>query len=144
MLLPLLNEIVGKFRTLISSGQNGIFDLNRSHLTSADVNDLKNILGRGEVDANLNTLGKTNIRETAVPGIWWITHYNEQGSVINECIEITTCPDLLKTFPDELDPALAGLQRKIYQYTHRSTPDQVTRRLYELGFGVDSVQNKNT
>ena len=64
--------------------------------------------------------------------------------MISECIEITTCPDLLKTVPDELDTALAALQDKIYEYTHRSTPDQVARRLNELGFGAEIVQNTIT
>jgi len=141
MLLPFLNEMAGKLKTLMSSGQNGIFDLNREHLTSADIDDLRNILGRGEIDANLNTLGKTNIRETSIRGIWWITHYNEQGSVISECIEITTCPDLLKTFPDELDSALAGLQHKISEYAQRSTSNEVATRLNELGFSVGISQN---
>ncbi|MGY6275566.1 hydrogenase expression/formation C-terminal domain-containing protein [Methylomonas sp. MgM2] len=141
-LFLVLNEIADKLTALISSGQNGIFDLNRELLTSGDIDELKNILGRGEVEASLNVLGKTTIRETGVAGIWWITHTNEQGSVIRECIEITTCPDLLKTFPDELDAAVAGLQYKIHQYTRRSTSDQVARRLSELGFGVDSVQNE--
>jgi len=140
MLLPILKEIVGKLKLLISSEQSSVFDLAHEPLSSAETDELKSILGLGEVDAVINTLGKSNIRETAVPGIWWITHYNEKGSVISECIEITTCPDLLKTFPDELNAALTGLQHKISEYTRRSTPDEVARRLNELGFSVGTCQ----
>ena len=140
MLLPILNELVGMLKVLISSEQSSIFDLSREPLSSADNEELKSILGRGEVDATVNALGKSNIRETAVSGIWWITNYNEQGCVIGECIEVTPCPDLLKTVPDELDSALAGLQDKISEYTQRPTSDEVAMRLNELGFSVGSAQ----
>lgn len=136
MLLPILNELVSKLKALISSGQSSIFDLRHEPLTSGDIDELKNILGRGEVDATLSALGTSNVRETAVAGIWWTTHYNEQGDVISEFIEVTTCPNLLKTFPDGLESALTGLQTKISEYTHRSTPDQIARRLNELGLGA--------
>ena len=140
MLLPILHEIASKLDTLISSGQNGIFDLTHEPLNSGEVDELKSILGQGEIHATLHSLGKSNIRETAVSGVWWITHFNEQGALISECIEVTTCPDLLKTFPDELVSAQVRLKNKIAEYTHRLTPDQIANRLNELGFGVGRTQ----
>lgn len=134
MLLPILHEMISMLTKLATSGQNSIIDLNHEPLSLDDITELKNILGQGEIQAQLSALGTSKVIETAVPGVWWITHHNEQGNVISEFIEITTCPDLLKTFPDELDSALAGLQDKITEYNQRSTPDQVARRLKELGF----------
>ncbi|MGR8931974.1 MAG: hydrogenase expression/formation C-terminal domain-containing protein [Gammaproteobacteria bacterium] len=136
LLLPILNEMLSKLETLNSSGQSSILDLRHEPLTLEDIKDLRALLGYGEVDASLNTLGNTNICETAVAGIWWITHYNEKGDVTSEFVEITHCPELMKTVPDELPAALTVLKDKIQKYTHRSTPEQVANRLKELGFGT--------
>lgn len=135
MLLPILHEMTSLLAKLAATGQPSIIDLRHEPLSLGDIVELKNILGQGEIQAHLTTLGASQIIETEVPGIWWISHYNEQGNVISEFIEITPCPDLLKTFDDELDSALAGLKDKISQYTQRSTTDQVERRLKELGYG---------
>lgn len=144
MLLPILHEMVGMLKTLSSSGQGNVLDLRHEPLSLDDIAELKNILGQGEVDANLSVLGKTNIRETNISGVWWITHYNPDGDIINESIEITLCPEILKNSPEDLEPALVRLQDKIYQYQHESTPNEVARRLIELGFSVSNASPSNT
>ncbi len=138
MLLPILHEMVTMLKTLFSSGQGNILDLRHEPLSLDDIAQLKNMLGQGEVDANLSALGTTNIRETSVSGVWWITHYNGEGNIISELIEITLCPEILKTSPEDLNPALVRLQDKIYQYEHPSTPDEVAKRLSELGFSLSN------
>lgn len=135
MLIPILNEMVTMLETLMSSGQSHVLDLRHEPLDQEEITALKDLLGQGEVDADLTALGSTNIRETSISGVWWITHFNQEGNILGEFIEITTCPEMLKTFPEELGSALARLQDKISQYAHPSTtPDEIAERLNELGF----------
>ncbi|MGR9052744.1 MAG: hydrogenase expression/formation C-terminal domain-containing protein [Gammaproteobacteria bacterium] len=142
MLLPVLHGMNAMLKTLIETGRGDILDLRHEPLTLEDIAELKALLGQGEIDANLTALGSTNIRETGIPGIWWITHFNDQGNVTSEFIEISTCPDMLKTFPDELGASLLRFHDKITQYTHRSTPEQVAQRLEQLGFGNEHLTNR--
>ena len=45
----------------------------------------------GELDA----LGKSLIRETAYPGVWWLEHRNTEGEIVGRYIEITRSPEIL-------------------------------------------------
>ena len=143
MLIPILHEMVTMLKTLMSSGQCNILDLRHEPLDLEEIAALKELLGNGEVNANLNALGSTNIRETSISGVWWITHYNPDGNILSEFIEITTCPEMFKTFPEELEPALVKLQDKLTQYAHPSTPDEIAQRLNELGFNSNNVLPSN-
>ena len=57
------------------------------------------VLGQGEVSATIDALGPTQVRETAIHGVWWVTHYNGDGTVIAEFIEVTICPRYCRTHP---------------------------------------------
>ncbi len=60
------------------------------------------MLGVGEVKATINSIGSSSIRETAYRGIWWVTHYGDDGEVFSELIEITQVPEILVTHIDEI------------------------------------------
>jgi hydrogenase-1 operon protein HyaF len=143
MLLPILHEMVTMLKTLISSGQGNILDLRHEPLTEDDIAALKELLGQGEINAHLTALGSTTIWETSISGVWWITHVNQEDAVIGEFIEITTCPELLQNFHEDLEPALARLQDKLSRYAQPTTPDEIARRLNELGFNSNTVPPSN-
>ena len=143
MLIPILHEMLTMLKTLITSGQSNILDLRHEPLELDEIAALKELLGQGEVNANLNALGSTNIRETSISGVWWITHYNHEDNIIGEFIEITTCPEMLKTFPEELGSALSRLQDKVSQYAHAPTPDEIAMRLNQLGFCSSNMESGN-
>jgi len=139
MLLAILHDLTLMLKSLISSEQSSILDLAHEPLDLDDIICLKAILGQGEINADFKALGTfTNIRETSVSGLWWITHYNQESKKISEFIEISTCPEMLKTAPEELESALTLLQDKISQQADLSTDDEITARLNELGFHPDS------
>jgi hypothetical protein len=139
MFLPILHQLVAMHKILISTGEGNILDLRHEPLELEEISALKDLLGQGEINANLMVLGSTNISETSISGVWWITHYNPDGKIISELIEITTCPDMLKSFPQDLDLALVKLQNKLSEYAHPTTPDEIARRLNELGFSSNTV-----
>ncbi len=142
MLIPILHELEVLLQELYNSGTSHLIDLRNEPLTVSDINTLKQLLGHGEIQANLTALGATQIWETSIAGIWWLTHFNQEGQIQSEFIEITTCPDMLKTSPDDLNFALVKLQDKISNYLHTPTPDQIAQRLSELGF--DSIHQHQT
>ena len=143
MLLPILHELVAMHKTLISTGQGNMLDLRHEPLDLEEIAALKALLGQGEINANLTALGSTNISETSISGVWWITHYNPDGIIMNECVELTMCPDMLKTFPQDLERALVSLQDKLTHYAHPTTDDEIARRLNELGFNPNTVLPSN-
>jgi len=70
---------------------------------------LKNILGKGEVNIKLDMSSPTEIEETALSGVWWITHYNHLNEKQCEIVEIALVPKLI--FSTEIDILYA--QQKI-------------------------------
>ncbi len=143
MLLPILHQLVEMHKTLISTGQGNMLDLSHEPLDLEEIANLKALLGQGEINANLTALGSTNISETSISGVWWITHYDSEGKIRNECIEITLCPDMLKTFPQDLERALVSLQDKLNHYAHPTTHDEIARQFNELGFNPNTVSPSN-
>jgi hydrogenase-1 operon protein HyaF len=74
---------------------------------------LKETLGYGEINVSIDAMGPTEIYETAIPGIWWVTHYNSEEENVGEYIEITELPELIKTDPLEIQQAGSRLQQLI-------------------------------
>jgi hydrogenase-1 operon protein HyaF len=50
------------------------------------------------------------VRETAIPGIWWISHKNADDDILTEFIEITRLPAILQTQAEDLHEAPARLR----------------------------------
>jgi hydrogenase-1 operon protein HyaF len=113
--LPLLHEIKHALQTLVERGREGIIDLEAIPMAPGDEVALESFLGRGEVNASLNSLGKSEIRETRFPGVWLITHFNENDERIGRFIEITTMPEILKSQQQDIAAALIELDEQILE-----------------------------
>ena len=70
-------------------------------------------LGCGEVHAKLNALGPSEIYETRFAGVWLITHYNEESSIIGRFIEVTRFPDILKSQQEDMTISLDQLEHEL-------------------------------
>ena len=110
---PILHEIKHALCKLIDSGENSIIDLRSIPLAPGEEDTIINTLGCGEVHARLNALGPSEIVETRFAGVWLITHYNEDNSIIGRFIEITALPDILKSQPEDMEFALAQLESEL-------------------------------
>ncbi len=111
--LALLHEVAALLERLALRGESASIDLRG--VPPGDRAMLIEMLGEGEVQARVQTSGATEIRETAFPGAWWVTHLNENGQVIAEFIDICSVPEILRASPqdvaeglDRLRPALKG------------------------------------
>ncbi len=100
--LPLLRELLEMVRRLLDSGEPSSIDLSALPLTPADLDWLRDKLGSGEIGVALQADGESTLDETACPGVWWVTHRNEQGAVTSQFIEVTFVPELVKAHPQDV------------------------------------------
>ncbi len=99
---PLLRELVELVRRLLETGEPSAIDLSALPLTPADLDWLRERLGNGEISVTLQASGESTLDETACPGVWWVTHHNEQGAVTSQFIEVTFVPELVKAHPRDV------------------------------------------
>ena len=99
---PLLREVLEQVKRLLESGESSAIDLSALPLTPADLDWLREKLGEGEIAVTLQATGESTLNETACPGVWWVTHHNEQGVVTSQFIEVTFVPELVKAHPQDV------------------------------------------
>jgi len=108
-----LHEIEQQLERLATNGEESTIDLSRLPFAPGDHALLVKTLGEGEVHAQLNSLGRTEIYETAISGVWWVTHFNADDEVMAEFIEVTRCPTILLTPQDDLRDGVEALRKRL-------------------------------
>lgn len=108
-----LHEIAARLERLVDYGETGAIDLRSLPLAPGDRERLEMFLGQGEVDALVNALGPTRVRETAVRGVWWVTHCNADEETVAEFLEVTRLPAILETHADEVRESLDQLRERL-------------------------------
>ncbi len=104
----LLMEIAGLLDRLIAHGEAGSIDLRGLPLSPSCLANLERRLGQGEVTMDLDAAGRSALRETGFPGVWWTRHADEGGRVVALLIEVAVVPDIVRA--DVADMA-HGLRR---------------------------------
>ena len=120
---PILHEIRSLLKDLVTSGKSASIDLRSLPLLPSDYEKLKEVLGQGEVSATVDAMGLTQARETAVHGVWWVTHYNSDETIIAEFIEVTDMPEILRTHPADARVGLDLLQSRLTPATETGKGD---------------------
>jgi len=110
---PILHEIRHALLDLLESGNTSIIDLRSIPLAPGEEETIINALGQGEVHARLDALGRSDIYETVYSGVWLVTHYNENETVVGRFIEITELPDILKSQREDMSDALKELTQEL-------------------------------
>jgi hydrogenase-1 operon protein HyaF len=99
----LLNELHAMLEALLENGQGNIVDLRAMPPLGVEGYQLlREKLGIGEVSAKIDSFGRSEIQETVYPGIWWITHFNQDDEVLTEFIEVCFFPEMLKSQRDDV------------------------------------------
>lgn len=137
--LPILQELQAMLERLIKTGEPSSIDIRRTPLAPRDRSRLKRVLGRGEVNATVDSLGPTHIQETAVPGIWHVTHCNQDGKTVGELVEVTACPELLGTPAEDLSLGLTRLRARLAQRTRALDANDIVRSLKALGLSESAI-----
>jgi hydrogenase-1 operon protein HyaF len=94
---------------LLETGEPAI-DLSALPLTPADLDWLREKLGAGEISVTLQAIGESTLNETACPGVWWVTHHNENGAVTSQFLEVAFVPELVKAHPQDVEIGLEHLE----------------------------------
>jgi hydrogenase-1 operon protein HyaF len=113
MIRALLCEIETKLASLLARGETTRIDLRRLPLPPGGLGTIRDLLGKGEVDATLRGVGSCSFVETAISGVWWGTQHNTAGDTVGEFIEIAPVPDLLKADHSEMQAAVVTLRRRL-------------------------------
>lgn len=120
MAYSVLAEIGRLLETLAETGQAGAIDLRSLPLTEADRTQLHELLGPGEVSADLEVGGRSTARETAFAGVWWVTHRGAGDKVASEEIAVCPVPSILVSHPADI----AAAARRMRQTLDESIPGQ--------------------
>ncbi len=112
----ILSELVTLLDRLTASEESAAIDLRSLPMSVDDLAQLRRALGDGEVRATLDAEGLSAIRETKVPGVWWVEHRDRQGELIAELIEVTRVPQILMTAPDEIATGASLLREQLARH----------------------------
>ncbi len=111
----ILTEISSLLEKLAASGATSLIDLKSLPFSPGEYEQLRLTLGRGEVSARLDAIGMSEINETHFPGVWWVTHYNVEGDIVADLIEIAAVPNILFSQPEDVRAGLERLHTLISQ-----------------------------
>ena len=110
---PLLHEIRHALRRVAQGGEGTTIDLGSLPLAPGEEKRIEDLLGRGEVRAELDALGPTVVQETHYPGVWFITHRNTEQEVVARFIEVTRMPELLLAQSEDMRRAVSELDSQL-------------------------------
>lgn len=109
----LAEEVVEHVERFAADGTSHAIDLRSLPLTPADLDELREILGTGEVKAEIDVAGPTTVYETAVSGVWWVEHRSLTGDTLSETLEITSVPHVVLSPREDAAGAATRLRQKL-------------------------------
>lgn len=112
---PLLHEIRHALQDLADHDRSSIIDLRSIPLAPGEEDKIIAILGCGEVQAQIAALGPSDVTETRYPGVWLVTHYNEERDIIGRFIEITRMPEILRSQHADIRQSCVRLTASLQQ-----------------------------
>ncbi len=91
-----LREIHALLEVFAETGETACVDLGGLPMSGRDRVELDEVLGRGEVAATIDLAGRSEVWETAFSGVWRVRHFGAEKIAV-DLIEITSCPEILRT-----------------------------------------------
>jgi len=123
---PLLHEIRHALKR-VAAGQDGTtIDLRSLPLAPGEEERIENVLGEGEVRAELDALGPTVVQETSYPGVWLVTHRNSEQEVVARFVEVTRMPELLNAQQEDIELAVSRLETELADAGNATIPARET------------------
>ncbi len=113
MAWSVLAEIGQLLETLAATGETAAIALRGLPLTDTDRQQLDDLLGYGEVRAELDLAGVSEVWETSYAGVWWIRHKGADDRIACEEIAITPIPEILKTHPVDINAAAIRVRQDL-------------------------------
>jgi hydrogenase-1 operon protein HyaF len=110
---PLLHDVRHALRRWLDEGEVTVIDLRSIPMGPGEEDRIVSALGRGEVQARMSALGPSEIIETRFPGVWLVTHYNNDEEIIGKFIEVCDMPRLLKAQEEDVREGLELLDAQL-------------------------------
>lgn len=110
---PLLHEIRHALKRLADGKDGTTIDLRRLPLAPGEEDRIEDLLGTGEVRAEVDALGPTIVQETSFTGVWLVTHQNREGETVARFVEVTRVPEILKSQPEDIQIAVSKLEDEL-------------------------------
>ncbi|MCW8929361.1 MAG: hydrogenase expression/formation protein [Gammaproteobacteria bacterium] len=107
----ILSEIKFALEQLLQHKKTHSIDLRAMPWSPGEEKKLEQYLGKGEIQIEMDALGKSHFYESKYSGIWIVTHYNPEGEVIGKLIEISYMPDMIFTREEDVKDSLERLQQ---------------------------------
>jgi len=99
----LLRELDDALQGLLDRGTHHLIDLSTMPMSAADRRALEQALGTGELTMELAALGRSQIRETSFPGVWWVRHQDPQGRTLAEHVEVAIVPEIAQAHASDIE-----------------------------------------
>lgn len=112
MVAALMTEIALHLGALARDGTEHAIDLRSLPLSEADREQLEHALGRGEIVAELQVAGLSEVWETRYAGVWWIRHRGAEKRISSEEIAICRVPEILKAHIADITEAARKLTQE--------------------------------
>lgn len=106
----IVSEVAACAARFADTGEVATIDLRFLKAMPEERETLAALLGKGEVSAVVESLGRTEIQETSIPCVWWVRHRDSAGETVGEFIEIAEIPDLLMGDPGAVAQGLEALR----------------------------------
>ena len=120
--LSVLHEIRHGLKRLAETGASTLIDLQAMPFGPAEEAQLFDLLGEGEVQAEIDALGSTRVWETGIHGVWIIDHRNLDQQRLALHIEIAAIPDILRTQAQDIEDAIKELDIRIAERSAELDP----------------------
>jgi len=109
----ILHEIRHALKKLLEEDEVTTIDLRAIPMSPGEEAKIEEMLGEGEISINLNALGPSTLIETAIAGVWLVTHYNVEKEILGKFIEITRVPSLLASQTEDIESGLQQLTKRL-------------------------------
>ena len=121
---PIMHEVIHALDRLLDQDEPTVIDLASLPFAPGELEELEEYLGTGELTAVLDALGKSRIRETIYPGVWWLEHRNTEGEVVGRYIEITRTPEILMSQDADITAGRALLRDRLEEHQEEASSER--------------------
>lgn len=119
--VPILHEVRHALQRLQETNEPTVIDLLAMPMAPGEEEQLEAVLGPGEIKAQLDALGPSEICETGIAGVWLVTHYNADRERVGQFLEITRLPAILESQDADMRRGVVELVRRIESLTDGGT-----------------------
>ncbi len=111
----ILQQLVEMVKELKQQEEPSHIDLLQLPLSTDELLKLWEILGEGEIHAEVEHLGISRIYSTSVPAVWRVTHFDDNDEVLSDFLEVSYCPEIMITHDEDINSGIELMKAKIFE-----------------------------